>query len=161
MTKQQIAPPPAREDTYDNVNVRQVRVTDKRTLRTKKDVVQFNTKVEPSLPDLIDAERRYLAAEADKNVTRGEFLMLMYAAWMEMREKGDFLDTLANVKNETPSTQSKAHGRTKMLKVFVTPELSTHIEEKQKALGWTVDDIIEDHAVKAAKYVRLDKEGKI
>jgi hypothetical protein len=156
-----VPPPPRASETYGNVHVARVAHVDGRRNRPKKVQEQFNTKVAPDFPDRVDDVRRALAVELARDVTRGELLELMLAAYLGERQGKPLGEALATLRTPTPAPEDRAAGRTHPLQLFATPEVRDALAEMARTRGWTLGAVVEDTMAKAARLVALEsKAGK-
>ncbi len=153
-----IAPPPKHDDIFGNVEAMQVRVTDRRKNRPKKDEEQFNTRARPGLKDEIDQRRRVLGAEIGRTVTRGEMLEWLIAAYDEQKDGAGYTEALKQARDDIPTPEDEAHGRTKLMKFWSSNDVHRALAERMNVTGWTLGAVIEDMMAKAARLVQLEKK---
>jgi len=152
-----IAPPPNAAETYGNVNVAQVRHVDGRRNRSKKDQEQFNTKVRRGFAAQVDDLRRDVAAELKRDITRGEFLEMMFAGFEASRSEGNLADALQALRRPEIPPQDLAHGRKQLLTFYASRDVEEALAEIVKTRKWSLGAVVEDMMAKAARLMQLEQ----
>ena len=153
-----VAPVPRRNDVFGNIDQTQSRVIDGRKNRPKKVEELFNTRCRVGLKDDIDQERRELGAELGRNITRGEMIDMLLAAYREKTSDSGFVELLDAAKEEQPSAQDEAFGRTIKMTFWANADQNHVLKHNMQTHNWSLSDVINDNMVKAAKYMKLNLE---
>ena len=154
----QVAPPPAREDVFNNIDVAQARVVDGRKNRPRKQDEIFNTRGRVGLKDDIDQQRRELSTELKRNVTRGEMMDILLAAYKEKKSGQGFEDLMGAAKHDVPTAKDEANGRTKKLSFWTTADVIEALNDRVATTGWELSVVFEDIMAKASRFVNQEHE---
>jgi len=134
---------PSRADTFGTTSTPMRRMVDGRKNRPKKPLQDMMTKVRIGLKDEIDNHKRRVSHETGRDVTRGEILDLMLAAYEAQHQKIDFTAALTTISDPVPSPRDKAHDRNHALTVFATSHVKIGFEQLAEERGWTLSDVVE------------------
>jgi len=137
-------PPPKPHETFGNLKTRRVKTTAEPKKRATKDLVQFNVKIPKKARSGIEAAFK-VAADREPGLTKGEFICRMFEAFVSG----------GGTAAAGPSAADRAEGRIEAVLIYATPQLSSVLTKRSKALGWTIGATVE-HACAVAK----DAESK-
>ena len=143
-------PPPGPSDHFNNLQVKRVRVTDGRSKRPEKNLVQHNVKIRARVRDQFEDAFQKARDAAGGDLTKGEFFELMFVAYQAKEGKAS-LTAAADIvrKSPIPQPEDKAEGRTVALEVFATPALAKGIKERARQTGWTISAVLENACAEA------------
>lgn len=144
-------PPPTANETHDNIQVKRVKVTDARSKRPQKGLVQCNVKVRARARDRFEDAFDRARRTSNPDITKGEFFELVLAAFEAYEKKGGLVAAAEAIrKAPQPAPIDKAEGRTDYLEVFAVPPLAKLLKDRSVKMGWTLSATIE-HACSVAK----------
>ena len=148
-----VMPPPSRGDNYGNVNRRMVPHIDGRKTKPVKEAAQFNTYVSPGLPDRVAAlQLEFQARMKRPKMSRGQFLEHVFDAFENAFNSGAMQFTVATPEPSAPAAADIAASRSMVIECWAKPVLVEEMQGRATSRGWTLGDVLEDMASKAAEW---------
>jgi len=148
-------PAPQTGDTFNTTVTRLTRVAGSGSKRQPKGLKQFAVKVRPRTKARFKAIYE-AAAKTKPDLTRGDFLELIIAAWEAQATGRDLNTAIESLRREAvPPPEDRAEGRDVPLTVFATPPLAKALIGRAKEKDWTLSATIEQACHIAKEYSHM------